>query len=170
MLDVNKLILNCVTDEQRFLIACCALEGMRIGEALNITASDFDIADMRIRIYGKGAKVRYVPLSKRAEKHIIPHLVIRQIEAPGEPMISYTDKSARYFITSLAKRAGIVRPISSHDLRATYATVAYAHSGDLATVQYLMGHSDPKTTMIYIYTPFATARVVAEMGYEDEDD
>jgi len=52
-------------------------------------------------------------------------------------------------ITLLGERAGLSRPIASHDLRATFGTAVFNKTGNLRTAQELLGHSSSATTEIY---------------------
>ena len=135
--------------------------GLRRGEAAQLAGDDVvdTIAGPIIRVHGKGGKVREVPISaalaSRARRacragdgwafpgrggHITPgHLgrLVSQALGPGHTM---------------------------HGLRHRFATICYAHTGDLVAVQKLMGHSSIKTTLRYIRMDEARLRAVALMA------
>jgi integrase len=161
--DLEKLIACCETDEQRCLVALLGFEGMRMHEALGVTMSDFNLDNQSIRIMGKGSKVRRVPLTNVASEYIMPGLVRAQLARPGGNIIDMPERSARYFITALGKKAKLSRPISSHDLRATFATLAYQMCKDIVLVQEWLGHADPATTAIYIGRTLDDLRKIGEI-------
>jgi integrase/recombinase XerD len=70
------------------------------------------------------------------------------MQADGQ-VIHYSNRSARKAITAMGKRAGLSRAISSHDLRATFATELVNRGVNIRTVQELLGHASVATTEIY---------------------
>jgi integrase len=148
--DIKALIDLCDTRERKCLVALLGYQGMRLHEALGATVPNFDIENKSIRIRGKGDVMRVIPLFPHAAEYIIPQLIHTQLDRPGGNLIQYSDRGARRFITMTGMKAGISRPISSHDLRATFATLTYNNCRDIMIVKELLGHSDPSTTAMYI--------------------
>lgn len=131
----------------RALFAMQGLLGCRVSEARGIVPSDFDFETMTVRVFGKGQKERYLPLSDDAWKYIAP--AYAEAEAGNSPLISYTDRGARAAVTGMGKKLGLKRPIASHDLRATVATAMYDKTKDVRMVQEFLGHASVETTQIY---------------------
>jgi site-specific recombinase XerD len=50
-----------------------------------------------------------------------------------------------------ARRCGVLRQVTCHSLRHTFATLALENGTDIRTLQELLGHNDVSTTMIYTH-------------------
>lgn len=146
---VTRMIEVARTHEQKALVALCGLVGLRVTEARMTSVKHFDLHDMMLTVRGKGDKTRVVPVGKLAWSSISSAMV-DGLSRPGERLISYQDRSARKCITTLGVKAGISRPVASHDLRATFATEVYNRTNDQRLVQELLGHANGSTTEIYI--------------------
>lgn len=136
------------------LIALCGLCGLRVGEAISMRLTNLHhlAGGPQLHIRGKGDRERWVPVSDRAWAVLEARLL--QIATDGgtdDPLLApYPDRTARALITRLGNQAGIARPVSSHDLRATAATAWYTATKDIRAVQKLMGHSSVETTQVYV--------------------
>jgi site-specific recombinase XerD len=133
--------------EHQALIGLCGFAGLRIGEALSIRPNMISRRDNMILVRGKGDKSRWVPMSPTCWRYIASAYVAAMEE--NKQLVPYQDRFARKVITSLARRARLRRHVSSHDLRATFATAVYDSTQDLRLVQELLGHASPDTTQIY---------------------
>lgn len=163
MEDIYAMLDSASDREDKCMIALLGLEGMRMHEALAIRPKDIDLNENIITVWGKGSKERRIPLTKRAAEFIVPQIIHRMIsDGPGAALLSSSDSWARKTITSVASRAGITRHVSSHDLRATFATLAWAHSKDSVAVQEWLGHASFNTTLIYIGVAMKTLRAAGE--------
>jgi site-specific recombinase XerD len=145
---VFRLIGAASNEKQRSLIALCGLCGCRVAEALTVRPSHFNLHEMTLTIRGKGDKTRVVPVSARAWE-IMQVSVTKAFIAGDTSVVGLKDRFARRVITNLGVRAGLARHISSHDLRATFATAIYDKTLDLRLVQELLGHASSDTTEIY---------------------
>ena len=145
---VNRMLVKCKTAEERALVTLCGLIGCRVGEALSVRPKDLDLSTMLLTIRGKGDKSRVVPVSRAAWLALETHFVVRA-RFPNEPIIQLQDRTARSCITRLGRAAKLQRKVTSHDLRATFATAVYDHTQDLRVTQELLGHSNSATTEIY---------------------
>lgn len=146
---VMRLIEVAENERYKALIALCGLCGLRIGEALSTPPTAFDLSIMKLLIRGKGDKERIVPVSDMAWE-VLQAPVTRAWINQAPFVVGMQDRAARAGITRLGEKAGLKRSISSHDLRATFATEVYNKTKDQRLVQYLLGHASGATTEIYI--------------------
>lgn len=153
------------SEEHKALIALCGLVGLRVSEARTLTPSCIEVDVMEVTVFGKGDKQRTIPLTKAAWHFIQPawiQSVIRD-ETGDSPMIRLSDRGARKFLKEMGFKAGLVREISSHDLRATFATAAYKRTKDIRAVQTLLGHANSSTTEVYTGVEMDAMRAASEI-------
>lgn len=145
---VRRLIELARSESRICLIALCGLMGLRISEARLTRPSDFDLQSKLLLVHGKGDKERIVPISPEAWEYLCgPYL--RNLDG-DQPLVKMDDRYARRSITALGRKACFQRSISSHDLRATFATAVYDKTHDIVLVQRLLGHASPTTTQVYV--------------------
>jgi site-specific recombinase XerD len=144
------------------LVALCGLAGLRVGEAVVARVTDIDTLARTMKVRGKGDKERIVPVSDRLLAILEPTLQMHDLDDPR--LVPLHERTARKVITRLAERASLARSVSSHDLRATFATAAYERSGDLRAVQELLGHSDSRTTEVYTGISMAAMRAAGDVA------
>ncbi len=154
-LDVGKLLAVCnARDEVMVSLGIC--EGLRRSEMAHLELADIDLDGQVLFVNGKGGKQRWTPLTKATAVRIERYLDERG-EAPGPLLISTTSgRGLRPATISersrlLMQRAGIYRPgVNLHALRHTAATRLWMETGDLFMTQQLLGHSNIRTTSIYV--------------------
>ena len=129
--------------------------GLRVSETVNINIGDFEEDMTFLRILGKGAKTRIVPLGKFAVNAINNWIIERDKILTKSDALFLNSKGARLTIRSvqlrlkkMATKQGLP-PIHPHMLRHSFATHMLESSGDLRTIQELLGHSSLSTTQIY---------------------
>lgn len=132
--------------------------GLRISEAVGVLWGDIDMVRREITIrreVAKGGRPRVVPICDELYTELLAspyrnplYHVVDQGEARplrGKPL---TPKSLAHLFERWLPTRGV--HIHAHQLRKTFATELYLRGEDLATIQRLLGHADPKTTMRYI--------------------
>ena len=136
--------------------------GLRVSEVVNLRISClyFDVGF--IRIIGKGDKERLVPIGNDAMKYIQLYLnTVRchQNIQKGFEDILFLNRRGRdltrvmvfLIIKDLATKAGIVKTISPHTFRHSFATHLVEGGADLRAVQEMLGHASITTTEIYTH-------------------
>lgn len=142
--------------KQRVLFALIYSAGLRVGEVCNLKINDIDSDRMLIRVIKtKGKTDRYVPLSRylltglrKYLKSAKPKVYLFNGKGKGDPLgRSAVQQSFRLAI----KKAGIIKDVSVHTLRHTYATHLLEQGVDIVTIKELLGHSTIETTMMYLH-------------------
>jgi len=135
--------------------------GLRVSELTALRLQDVDLASGFVRVLGKGAKERLVPIGSPAREKI--RLYLEQARArllKGRPspflFVGRAGKplSRQGFwkrLQAYARAAGIERRTTPHSLRHSFATHLLEGGADLRTVQILLGHADIATTQIYTH-------------------
>lgn len=134
--------------------------GLRISELLNLKLSDLHINMGFINILGKGNKERIVPIGAECAYHLKKYLdssrpYLKKI--PGEILFfnSRGSEISRVGFYKVLKKitfkAGIMKDVSPHTLRHSFASHLLDNGVDLRVVQELLGHEDISTTQIYTH-------------------
>lgn len=136
--------------------------GLRVSELVNLKLHEASFDSGVVRVFGKGAKERLVPLGEIAVDWLQRWLaegrpsVVGAIRGDamfptrhGTPM---TRQRFWILVKHYATRAGIdAAKLSPHVLRHAFATHLLNHGADLRVVQLLLGHADITTTQIYTH-------------------
>lgn len=143
---LDILLIHGENIRDRQLVRFMATTGLRRAEVAAVRWQDFRIDDVghSVRVYGKGSKVRYVPVPSETWQQL-PH---RDPHLPEDLVFKVSASRIWQILRDMSFDAGLP-PVSPHDLRRTYATRLLGAGVDLPTVQRLMGHADPKTTAGY---------------------
>jgi len=129
--------------------------GLRVSEAVNVDLNDFEESGNFLRVLGKGAKTRLVPVGRFAQSAIDKWIEERKkISTIDEALFvnlrggRISTRSIQERIKTLALMQGLP-PVNPHMLRHSFATHLLESSGDLRSIQELLGHSSLSTTQIY---------------------
>jgi integrase/recombinase XerD len=132
--------------------------GLRVGELTRLTFDQLDLKVGYVRAFGKGAKERIVPVGERAKLAVQGYLQ-RRPETPASIKTIFvsnrkTPMSAVQFwrlIRQAAREAGILKPVTPHTLRHSFASHLVQNGADLRAVQEMLGHASISTTQIYTH-------------------
>jgi len=145
--------------------------GMRNSELCGLNFENLNLEENEIRVSGKGGKERIVLISERARKFL------REYTEEKRPLISkdanknltspvfintsgcrILQRSIHRAIKESAQKAGIIKNVSPHTFRHTFATRLLEKGADLRVVQELLGHSSISNTQIYTHVSMERLR------------
>jgi len=142
--------------KHRYLLAFAYGGGLRMNELRMLKIADVDLQRKQVHIrMGKGKKSRYVVLSnlliqsfEKYVKQVKPQVYLFEGQIPGEPM---GERSIQYVIKEALQKTSIRKQVSMHTLRHSFATHLLEDGIDIHSIQHLLGHSDIRTTIIYLH-------------------
>lgn len=145
----------------RAMLELLYASGLRVSELVGLALSHIDLNAGCLRVIGKGAKERVVPMGQPARaalahyvEHVRPALAKGRacralfISRRGRPL---TRQAFWKLLRRRAERAGIAKSISPHMLRHSFATHLLEGGADLRAVQAMLGHASIATTQIYTH-------------------
>jgi integrase/recombinase XerD len=143
----------------RALLELFYSSGLRVSELAGLLLQQIDLEHGFIRVFGKGAKERVVPVGGKARDALVTYL------ASGRPHLVKPRTGSQFFLNNRgaalsrvglwmivkqhAKRAGITKNVKPHGLRHSFATHLLTGGADLRAIQEMLGHASISTTQIY---------------------
>lgn len=138
------------------LYAC----GLRISELLALEKKNVSLEKGVIRVFGKGAKERFVPISDFALEYLLKYInEVRSLSKHRNSRYIFINDDGKPFtrqffwkrIKKYSASAGIIVNVTPHTLRHCFATHLLENGADLRAVQEMLGHSNITTTQIYTH-------------------
>ena len=173
--EIEKLLAAPSLDEplafrDRAMLELAYGAGLRVSEWISLNVRDVMLRDHLVRVFGKGAKERLVPIGRRAIgataiylRELRPKLEkgegkgVLFLNARGQPL---SRMGAWKILRKYVDQAGITKPVSPHTLRHSFATHLLEGGADLRAVQEMLGHVDISTTQIYTHVDREYLRTV----------
>ena len=131
--------------------------GIRRRELCTLSLYDLDLQGASVRVKGKGSKERLVPAGKEAVSFLRQYLgKVRSgkkgsnylfLNHYGKPI---SPQAVGGMIREYAQKAGLRKQVTAHTFRHTFAVDLVKNGADIVAVQRMLGHSDLKTTQVYI--------------------
>lgn len=151
--------------------------GLRVSELLSLNRDQVDLKRKEFMVRGKGRKNRIVFLSTPAAAKIAAYLACRKDNF--DPLFISHGRSASQDITMgekrrlsrvsienivrlYARKAGIIKKVTPHTLRHSFATELLINGADIRSVQEMLGHASITTTQIYTHITNKKLREVHE--------
>jgi integrase/recombinase XerD len=154
----------------RAMIQLLYATGLRVSELTKLKVQDVNLRDGYVMTMGKGRKERVVPIGRLAKEKLDAYLQSARpalLKGATVPALFVTPRRAAFsrmgfwkLLRRYALKAGIMKPLSQHKLRHSFATHLLERGADLRAVQAMLGHADLSTTQIYTHVNAARLRAV----------
>lgn len=141
------------------ILVVLGFTGMRRQELVGLNLESIDLERKTIRVFGKGAKERLIPMNPFVMAALNSYLDVRP--ATGDPEAMFlnrrgqrlTGRSIVNIVKKYVRKAGITKAkISPHKLRHTFATLLHINEVDILEIKSLLGHASITSTQIYTHT------------------
>ncbi len=132
---------------------------LRLSELCSLRWRDLDLAQGLVRVTGKGAKMRDVPVGSHAAAALAAWRSESggQADAPvftGRGGAPIAPRTVQARLAHWAKQQGSWKRVHPHVLRHSAASHVLESSGNLRAVQEMLGHADIATTQVYTHLDF----------------
>jgi integrase/recombinase XerC len=133
--------------------------GLRLSELTALTPAEIDFDDATVRVLGKGAKTRVVPVGRFALNCLRQWLEVRaEVAKQGEKALFVNQRgraigprSVQQRLSMWARKQGLAQHVHPHMLRHSFASHVLQSSGDLRAIQEMLGHASISTTQVYTH-------------------
>lgn len=181
--DVDRMIQVCDDTDagrrDRAFLELLYASGARISEMASARPEDIDYGQGQMRLFGKRAKERIVPLYDRAIREVAsyvadvrPRLVAARKKEGSADALFVSTRGNNMSADALRRcyhrhreLAGIDAGLTPHSVRHTYATELLQGGADLQAVQELLGHESLATTQIYTHLTVDRLKAVAARAH-----
>lgn len=164
----------------RMILVLLYVTGIRRSELIGMDVSDVDLAQLRIKVFGKGGKERWVPISAGTAKEIEHYLISRKewVEGSGDSeSFILTDQRKRpypkFIYNKVSYYLGLISTAgkrSPHVLRHSFATHLSDEGADLQAIRELLGHSSLAATQVYTHNSVERLKKVYQQAHPRSGD
>jgi len=154
--EIQKVLNTEKNLKHRLLLTLAYSSGLRVSEVVALKKEHLDLSRRIIYVkLGKGRKDRCTILSEKAVFLINDYYKLYAINTwlfPGQPATHHLSiRSAQKIFDKAVRHADILKEVSIHSLRHTFATHLLENGTDIRYIQSLLGHSSLKTTERYTH-------------------
>lgn len=152
--ELERLFAEAPNPRDRLILLIGAYAGLRVSEIVKLQVEHVDFEGGMLEVHaGKGDKDRTLPLHQRIAWDLQLYLNGRQTgwvfpSARGQSG-HLMPRAVQLMILAAAARAHIVRHVTPHKLRHTFASNLLFEGADLLEIKDLLGHASVSTTQIY---------------------
>jgi integrase/recombinase XerD len=168
--EVQRIISATNNIKHKALLSLTYACGLRRGEVINLRLTDLDKQRKLIRIVqAKGKKDRYVGFGTKLRDLLVEYYKEHKPKVylfEGQYGQKYGESSAAQVLKQAVKKVGIKKEVTLHTLRHSFATHLLEAGTDIRYIQELLGHNNPKTTMIYTHV---SSKKISEISSPFDD-
>lgn len=163
--EMKRLINSIENEKQRLMIALMYSSGLRLSELVHLKVKDLELErNFGWVRNGKGGKDRLFIIARGLNMNLRRHILDNKLTYDswlfnGRKGRHIHQRTIQEIVKNAAKKANIEKNIHAHTLRHSFATHLIENGYDLMEIQALLGHSSPKTTMVYVHA--ASPRMIS---------
>jgi len=147
--DLERMLETPTNVRDKALLETLFSTGLRVSELAKLKVEDINLNKPEFTVRGKGSKLRLVFLSDNARHWLKKYLAERH--DPNPLIFPITPRSIERLVSRYARLAGIMKRVTPHTLRHSYATDLLMNGADIRSVQAMLGHSSITTTQVYTH-------------------
>ena len=133
--------------------------GLRVSEIVNLQINSIYFEESYIQVTGKGQKDRLIPVNKTTLSMIDEYINTERTKFSSNSNFLFISQHKKpltrqriwQIIKLHIRNAGIIKNVSPHTLRHSFATHILENGGSLRAIQEMLGHSNISTTEIYTH-------------------
>ncbi|TCK98028.1 site-specific recombinase XerD [Natranaerovirga hydrolytica] len=165
--EVDQIISATSNLKHRAILMTTYSAGLRVSEAVRLKVSDVDSKNMQLHIHsGKSDKDRYAILS---HQNLLLLREYYKVYRPTDWLFPSGANSSMYLTSRTVQKtfkastlkAGILKPVTVHTLRHSFATHLLIAGTDIYTIMQLLGHNSIQTTSVYLHLALSKVLSVA---------
>lgn len=163
--EVRKVLDAVSNPKHRALLYLTYASGLRVGEVVRLKIQDLDAERNTVKVtQGKGRKDRYTLLSAAALNVIKLYIASDRPLYwlfPGQDVRKHlTERAAQKVFEHALRNSGVIKRVTIHSLRHSFATHLLESGTDLRYIQELLGHRNSKTTERYTHVSVRDIRLI----------
>lgn len=148
--------------------------GIRVSELVGLDLKNLDLSYGYIRVFGKGARERIIPLGRTAITALKDYLLRARPKWSSIPNQAVflnqrgsrlSDRSVRNIVKKYCQQASTKEILSPHGFRHSFASHLLDNGADLRAVQELLGHKKISSTQIYTHVSRSKLRKVYHLTH-----
>lgn len=154
--------------------------GLRVSEFVSLKRDQINLDRGEFSVRGKGSKMRIAFLTESAKKAIQEYLTYRSDNSPfvflgstdkdiSKDPKPITTRTVQRIVSYYTLKAGVVKKVTPHILRHSFATDLLINGADIRSVQAMLGHSSITTTQIYTHVSDTRLREVHQKFHSDNE-
>ncbi|TCT17122.1 site-specific recombinase XerD [Natranaerovirga pectinivora] len=174
--EVDQIISATTNLKHRAILMTTYSAGLRVSEAVRLKVSDVDSNNMQLHIHsGKGDKDRYAILSHQNLLLLREYFKVYRptdwlFPSGANSSMHLTSRTVQKTFKASTLKAGILKPVTVHTLRHSFATHLLIAGTDIYTIMQLLGHTSIQTTSIYLHlAPSKVLSVISPLDREVSD-
>jgi Site-specific recombinase XerD len=149
--------------------------GLRRSETVGLNIGDINFSQGTVRVFGKGAKERIVPVTDIALSCISDYLATRTNTDYKEPLFlgskgtRLSGEGLAQIVKQSALKANLAHKITPHSLRHSFATHLLNNGCDLKSLQEMLGHKSLSATQVYTHVSLEHLKQVYDRAHPKGD-